>query len=86
LAGFSYYRGSDFDDPSLGIPFVSVWNVYHLDTGLDATYWGKSGVGFNMRILANLGTARARQTDSDSHSHSGLVGGSFMFGVSFAGL
>jgi hypothetical protein len=91
LAGFSYYKGSGGKVSET--PFVSVSNVYHFDTGLDATYWGKSGVGFNMRILVNLGTARERKTQQDADAHyntsssdSGLVGGSFMIGVSFAGL
>jgi len=41
LAGFSYYKGSGGKVSET--PFVSVSNVYHFDTGLDATYWGKSG-------------------------------------------
>jgi opacity protein-like surface antigen len=91
LAGFSYYKGSDSKDEGPGPPGTTFVYVYHFDTGLDATYWGKSGVGFNMRILVNLGTARERQTQQDpyfssSSSYSGLVGGSFMIGISFAGL
>jgi hypothetical protein len=91
LAGFSYYKGSDSAVENPGTASVSVCNVYHFDTGLDATYWGKSGVGFNMRILVNLGTARKRQIEQDAYfnnssSDSGLVGGSFMIGISFAGL
>jgi hypothetical protein len=83
LAGFSYYTGQEEDE---GRVTALVWKVYHFDTGLDATYWGNSGVGFNIRILVNLGTARPQQNYSDGSAYSGLVGGSLMFGVSFAGL
>jgi hypothetical protein len=63
-------------------------NVYHFDAGLDATYWGKSGVGFNMRLLVNLGAARTQHPSPNEAgtSASGLVGGSFMIGMSFGGL
>ena len=84
LAGFSYYNGYEPDDAG-GPGHSSVWEVYHFDTGLDATCWGKSGVGFNIRILVNLGKARPQQTDG-APPYSGLVGGSLMFGVSFAGV
>ena len=85
LAGFSYYNGFHSYSESPGRS--SVWKVYHFDTGLDATYWGNSGVGFNIRLLVNLGTARPQQAyGGTSPPYSGLVGGSLMFGVSFAGV
>jgi len=87
LASFSYYSGEIRNDNDYRTSTREV-NVYHFDTGLDATYWGKSGVGFNMRLLVNLGAARTQHPvpDEAGTSSSGLVGGSFMIGISFGGL
>ncbi len=87
LAGFSYCSGEIRSDDDYRT-YAREVNVYHFDTGLDATYWGKSGVGFNMRLLVNLGAARTQHPypDEAGTSSSGLVGGSFMIGMSLGGL
>jgi len=86
LAAFSYYNGEAGKCDEYRT-YTREFYIYHFDTGLDATYWGKSGIGFNMRFLVNMGSARTPQAPNDqTSSHSGVVGGSFMIGVSFAGL
>jgi hypothetical protein len=39
---------------------------YQLSTGLDATYWGKGHLGFNMRLLGGVGGGYEKEMDYDA--------------------
>jgi hypothetical protein len=44
---------------------------YLLSTGLDATHWGQSRVGFNMRLLVGAGSGYQKDTGPHAYSDAG---------------